>query len=237
MRALAHLLAALAGFVLGALVVLAGLYFFPFAHVDRTARMLAQFPEQALDLWLVLEGEVDGSGTPVSITHGGNGPFAPSPPGIGLLSEPAINAGLALVTRVHDGRGNIVGVATELEAGHPGSNLLRGRIMTHTTWSAILPGRGGIVLYQVEDNWILATRVIGPALLRKRAFHGPWRNVNTLGPRADGRGYVVAGTGEFAGRAGTFIETAEMREFRPDGHMSFTMDMRVIFDPPSTGTP
>ena len=227
-------LAALGGLVLGALTVIVGLYFFPFAHLDRTARMLPQFPEDALDLWLVLEGGVDGSGTVRAITTGG-GPFAPMPPGIPLLAEPAIRDGLALMTTVHDGHGEVIGVATELESGHPGSDLLRGRIMTHTTWSALLPGRGGIVLYQVEDNWTLATRVIGPSLLLGRAFHGPWRNVNTVGPRPDGRGYIVAGTGEFAGRGGTFIESAEMREFHPDGRMDFRMDMRVILDPPDRG--
>lgn len=233
-RILAHGLAAIGGLLLGALTVLVGLYFFPFAHLDRTERMLPQFPESALDLWLVLEGHVDGSGTVRAITQGG-GPFAPSPPGIPALEEPAIRDGLALTTTVHDGHGEIIGVATELESGHPGSNLLRGRIMTHTTWSALLPGRGGIVLHQVEDNWTLATRVIGPVLLLARPFHGPWRNVNTVGPRADGRGQVVAGTGEFAGRSGTFIESAEMREFQPDGHMDFTMDLRVILDPPVPG--
>lgn len=230
----AQCLAAAGGFLLGVLAVVVGLYFFPFAHLDRTGRMLPQFPESALDLWLVLEGHVDGSGTVRAITTGG-GPFAPTPAGIPLLAEPPIRDGLALTTTVHDGRGEIIGVATELESGHPGSRLLHGRLMTHTTWSAFLPGRGGIVLYQVEDNWTLATRVIGPALLLKRAFHGPWRNVNTVGPRADGRGFVVAGTGEFAGRGGTFIESAEMREFHPDGRMDFMMDLRLRLDPPVPG--
>ncbi|MBM5812377.1 MAG: hypothetical protein FJ191_10500 [Gammaproteobacteria bacterium] len=227
-------LAAAGGFLLGVLAVVVGLYFFPFAHLDRTERMLPQFPESALDLWLVLEGRVDGSGTVRAITTGG-GPFAPTPAGIPLLEEPAIRDGLALTTTVHDGHGEVIGIATELESGHPDSRLLRGRLMTHTTWSAFLPGRGGIVLYQVEDNWTLATRIIGPVLLLGRDFRGPWRHVNTVGPRTDGRGYVVAGTGEFAGRAGTFIESAEMREFRPDGRMDFMMDLRVRLDPHQPG--
>jgi hypothetical protein len=229
MRALAQVLAGAAGVLTGAALVLAGLYFFPFAHLFRSERILAQFGAGRQVEVYALEGRLEGGDDTVSITAGPGGPFAPQPPGVQPLSEPAIRDGLALITRIRDERGQVVGIATELESGHEDSNLLAGKLMTHTTWTAALPGRGGLVLYQVEDNWTLATRIIGPATLLRREFQGPWRHVNTLGPLPNGHGRVVAATGEFAGRADTFIESAEMRRLTPEGRMDFTMRLHVAF--------
>jgi hypothetical protein len=218
------------GAITGALLVLTSLYWYPFEHLGRTERVLPAFGAAKQVETFTLNGRLDGHGDAVSITHGGKVPFAPQPHDVQLLLEPAIAGGLALITRVRDASGRVVGVATELESGHEDSSLLRGKLMTHTTWTVFAPGRGALVLYQVEDNWTLATRIVGPALLLDRPWRGTWHNLNTLGPLPQGHGEIVAATGEFAARPGTFVEDAEMREFRPSGQMDFTMTVRVAFD-------
>jgi hypothetical protein len=218
------------GLLAGVALVLAALYAFPFPHLTRTERILPAFGAGQDVETFTLEGRLDGPGDAVSITHGGKVPFAPLPRDVALMSEPAIASGLALITRMRDASGRVVGVATELESGHEDSSLLAGKLMTHTTWTVVVPGRGALVLYQVEDNWTLATRIIGPALLFGRPWRGAWHNLNTLGPLPSGHGEIVAATGAFAGRSGTFIEDAEMREFTPDGAMDFTMNVRVAFE-------
>jgi hypothetical protein len=218
------------GFLAGALFVLAALYVFPFAHLGRTERVLPSFGTAKQVETFALSGGPDGSGDAVSVTHGGKVPFAPQPRDVQLLLEPAVAGGLALVTRVRDARGEVCGIATELESGHEHSNLLDGKLMTHTTWTVVVPGRGALVLYQVEDNWTLATRIAGPALALDRPWRGHWHNLNTLGPLPQGHGEIVAATGDFADRRGTFVEDAVMREFRPSGAMDFTMTLRVAFD-------
>lgn len=222
---------ALGGFVSGAVLVIVGLYCFPFHHLTRTERVLPRVGDGREVEQYTLEGYLDRPGTVVALSHGGAVPFATMPVGEPLIPEPVIRAGLALITRVHDERGEIVGVATELEAGHEDSNLLAGRLMTHTTWTVVLPGRGGLFLYQTEDNWKLATRIIGPAVLGGESWKGAWHHLNTLGPRSDGHGEIVAATGEFANRPGTFVEHAEMREFTPDGRMDFSMHLLLAFEP------
>ena len=222
------------GVLAGALLVLLALYFYPFEHLTRTERVLPSFGAGHEVQTFTLRGRLDGSGDAVSITHGGKVPFAPQPRDVQLLLEPAIASGLALITRVRDASGRVVGVATELESGHEDSNLLAGKLMTHTTWTVVAPGRGALVLYQVEDNWTLATRIVGPALAFGRPWRGTWHNVNTLGPLPQGHGQIVAATGEFAGRTGTFVEDAVMREFAPSGAMDFAMTVRVALD---TGNP
>jgi hypothetical protein len=218
------------GVLAGAVLVLAALYSFPFPHLTRTARVLPSFGEGQQVETFTLVGRLDGSGDAVSITHGGKVPFAPQPRDVELLREPATESGLALITRIRDASGRVVGIATELESGHEDSNLLAGKIMTHTTWTVVVPGRGALVLYQVEDNWTLATRIVGPALVFGRPWRGAWHNLNTLGPLPSGHGEIVAATGVFAGRRGTFVEDAEMREFAPNGAMDFTMNVRVALD-------
>lgn len=233
-RGLQLLLMVSLGAVTGALLILATLYWYPFDHLTRTERVLPSFGAGRQVETFTLEGRLDGHGDPVSITHGGKVPFAPQPRDVQLLLEPAISSGLALITRVRDASGRLVGIATELESGHEDSNLLAGKLMTHTTWTVVVPNRGALVLYQVEDNWTLATRIVGPAIAFDRPWRGTWHNLNTLGPLPQGHGEIVAATGEFARRSGTFVEDAEMREFLPSGAMDFTMTVRVALD---TGTP
>ena len=160
------------GVLAGALFVLVVLYWFPFEHLTRTQRVLPGFGAGQHVETFTLKGRLDGTGDAVSITHGGKVPFAPQPGGVQLLLEPAIASGLALITRVRDASGQVVGIATELESGHEDSNLLAGKLMTHTTWTVVAPGRGALVLYQVEDNWTLATRIVGPALVFNQPWHG-----------------------------------------------------------------
>jgi hypothetical protein len=58
---------------------------------------------------------------------------------------------------------------------------------------------------------------------------------------ANGHGRIAAATGDYAERRGTFVETAEMREFTPTGKMDFTMELRLALepsmDPNSTSAP
>jgi len=236
-----RVLVAIGGFIVGVLLVLSGFYLYPFPHVSRTARVMPDFGAGKDVEVYALDGHLDRPGTTVSITQGSETPFAPQPSGVQLLSEPAIHGGLALITRLRDERGEIVGIATELESVHEDSRLLTGKLMTHTTWTVVLPGHGGLFLYQVEDNWWLATRIVGPALLTGRPWRGQWRNLNTLGPLPNGHGRIVAATGDYAERRGTFVETAEMREFTPTGKMDFTMELRLALepsmDPNSTSAP
>lgn len=232
-RFMTHLAGLVLGLAAGAALVLGGLYFFPFPHLPRAERVLPAFGAGKEVEVLALGSRISGSGLVLSIAHGGKVPFAALPPGIRRMEEPAIRDGLALITRLRNERGEVVGIATELEAGHEDSSLLGGKLMTHTSWTVVLPGRGGLFLYQVEDNWWLATRIVAPAQLTGAPWQGHWRTLNTLGPLPNGHGRLLAATGEFAGRSGSFIETAEMREFTPAGTMDFSMEIRLALDRPA----
>lgn len=100
------------------------------------------------------------------------------------------------------------------------SSLLRGRLMTHTLWSIVEPGRGVLHLYQVENNWRLFKRVLLPALLRGVDFTGSFRSRNTVGPNENYRGRVIGGTGEFAELSGEFVEIGNLQRLTRDGMLA-----------------
>ncbi|MBW7926057.1 MAG: hypothetical protein H3C59_15150 [Burkholderiaceae bacterium] len=218
-------LAALAGLPVGAVLALAALYVFPFHHVDRTGRVLPAFltaaPDHETYRLLLSDDLVSVSTSPTPAI------FPNRPAGTSPLVEPNVSMGLALITHVRDGDNRIIGFATELEAAHEDSSVLRGRLMTHTTWTVVLPGRGVLFLYQTEDNWTLVTRYLLPSLLKGRPWYGRWFHLNTLGPSPQGYGEIIAATGIFAGRKGHFVEVAELRGFQPDAVFEGTMDLLV----------
>jgi hypothetical protein len=160
--------------------------------------------------------------------------FPNRPVGTPSLTEPNVHMGLALVTRIRDADDRIVGFATELESAHEGSRFLRGRLMTHTTWTVVLPGRGVLFLYQTEDNWTLVTRYLLPGLFKSHPWRGRWHHLNTLGPSPQGYGEIIAGTGIFAGRKGCFVEVAELRAFQANRVFDGIMELRVSRSPTET---
>ncbi len=217
-----RLLALLMGLVVGAAGA-AALFARSIDHSERSRRALESFPSGAEVQWFFL----DVPGHEVALTHGGIVPMPPFPDGIPPLAEPNIRLGLGLITKLRDVTDEVVGFATELEAASPATSLWEGRIMTDTFWTVAVPGRGTLFLHETEDNWDLVTRIALPARLLRRDWTGEWTNVNTVGPRPDGRGTVIGGTGEFASASGSFIEVGRLRRFTAAGAMEFTMELRV----------
>jgi hypothetical protein len=219
-RAFAFAAGLLAGAIFAAIVWIA-------AHEERgrSERALAAFAPEATESWFL-----DVPGHEVALTHGGRVPTPMLPAGIAALSEPGVRNGLALVAKIRDAKGEVVGFASELEALSSETSLRDARIRTDTFWTLALPGRGTLFLHETEDNWRLATRIVLPAVLSRRDWRGDWTNVNSVGPRGDGRGAVVGGTGEFEGARGSFLEIGRLRRFTPRGEMEFTIELRVAIE-------
>ena len=60
---------------------------------------------------------------------------------------------------------------------------------------------------------------------------GNWTVQTTVGPREDGRGIIVGGTGEFAGANGTFVEIDRVTRYTTDGAMMGEFELRVARAP------
>lgn len=218
-------IAFVAGAIAGAAALLFGLLAWPFPHASRTERTMPVFLKGNPDaerFRLLLPQDVISLATSSDPAIMANVPSETQ-----KLPEANVRDGLALIVRIRDARERPIGFATELEAGHEASRLIDGKIMTHTTWTVLIPGRGALFLYQVEDNWVLFKRFILPGFLLGRPWHGRWNSLNTLGPSPEGYGEIIAGTGAFAGAKGHFVEFAELRGFTVGQTMEGKMDLLV----------
>lgn len=221
---LGRALVAVLGFCFGAILLALALYLWPFAFQDRSDEAIAEVgkADRIESFFLEIPGDS------VLGTHGGAFPFKSFPEGIRRLGDGHTPNTFALVSKFRDARhGEIVAFGTELEIAHPDSSLLRGRLMTHTLWSIVVPGRGTLHLYQTENNWRLLKKVILPMLLSGKPYAGAFDGVNTVGPLPHYQGRVLGGTGEFAKMRGTFIEIGELRGMQPDGALDGSMELRV----------
>lgn len=225
MTKLSNALCFAGGAMLGASILLGGLLAYPFAHVSRTERIMPRFLKENPGnerYRLLLSDDI------LSVTS----PSQPAvianfPAGTPQLQAPNVRNGLAMIGQLRDRRNRPVAFATELEAAHEDSRMINGKIMTHTTWTLVIPGRGALVMYQVEDNWLLFKRFVLPSLLFGKKWQGSWKNLNTLGPSPHGYGEIIAGSGAFAGKRGHFIEFAELTKFAANKDFVGTMDLHI----------
>jgi hypothetical protein len=166
----------------------------------------------------------------IAVTHSGDLPMAAWPPGIGLFSEAAIERGLVIIARVRNTEGAIVGFAVEYEV-HPPGDMLTEDLRWDTDWVVVLPGRGMLALYQWEHSGELGPKVIRHTRTTGKDWIGDWTVQTTVGPRDDGQGIIVGGTGEFAGATGTFVEIDRVTRFTTDGALMGEFELRVARAP------
>ncbi len=167
----------------------------------------------------------------VAISNNGLNLLAPFPAGIPLLDEPNIQPGLAILAKIRDEHGEVIGFASELEDFPPEGPTPEGELRWKTAWTLVIPGRGSIFLNQIEDARELLTLVIWPTLATGIPFEGDYSAIPTDGPRFDGRGVIVGGTGDFKRLRGSFVEIARVTRFDPMSTpgLELTLELRLFY--------
>lgn len=225
---------AIASLLVGASVTLAVSLANPFAPRTRSGAALVQADADGSVLeTFYFHAPQDG----IAATHDGHPskPVKAFPPGVGLLDDANLRAGFVLLAKARNQAGEVVGFASEMEEVAPQSNILQGRMHMLSTWTLELPGRGTLFMYETEDASEFARKVVVPALTLGRSWDQPWTFTTTSGPRADGRGVIVGGTGEFEGVTGSFVEVTHLKRFTPDGQLELTMELQLAYRKPGAG--
>jgi len=165
----------------------------------------------------------------ISITHGGTVGLGTFPPGIPLLSEPAIRNGLILNLKFANAAGNLIGFGSELEVFPEGqSPAVEQDVRWQTGWAVVVPGRGMIFLEQIEHSGGLGPQVIQKTKQSGMDWVGDWWITTTVGPLENGRGRIVGGAGEFANIRGEFVEIDRLTRFTVDGRMELDLELRLF---------
>lgn len=168
----------------------------------------------------------------LAVTHSGDKPMPPYPPGIGVLADDQIKQGFVLLTKLRDQNGTVIGFTSEQEVVSSESNLAQGRLMTASTWTLTIPGRGTIFLAEAENQSEFVKKAALPALALGREWNEPWTFVTTVGPDPSQRGVIVGGTDEFAGIFGTFVEVTHLRRFSTKGELVGTIELQLAYKRP-----
>jgi hypothetical protein len=221
---------ALAALLAGSAVTLAVSFANPFAPRPRSAALTAQAEDGSTLETFYFHAPEDG----IAATHDGeeSKPVKPFPQGIGRLDDAHLRSAFVLLAKARNAAGEVVGFASEMEEVAPGSNILQGRMQMLSTWTLELPGRGTIFMVETEDASEFAKKVIVPALVLGKTWDQPWTFTTTTGPRADGRGTIVGGSGEFEGVTGSFVEVTHLKRFTPDGQLALTMELQLSYKKP-----
>jgi len=135
----------------------------------------------------------------IAVTHGGGLFLGMGPPGIAPLEEPRIRDALALLLKIRNTEGEVIGFASELETFPANADLMEPDTVWDTDWTLMIPGRGSLCLRQQEIAGPLGADVVGPARAAGGVWEGHWRVKTTHGPLPGGRGRIAGGAGEFEG--------------------------------------
>ena len=168
----------------------------------------------------------------LAVTHSGDKPLPLYPAGIGALSDPSINQGFVLLTKLRDENGEVIGFTSEQEVVSGDSDLSLGLLRTQSSWTLTIPGRGTIFLFEDEDQSEFLAKAGIPALTQGKEWNEKWTFVTTAGPHSSGRGVVVGGTGEFEGIMGTFTEVTHLSRFTSKGELFGTIELRLSYTKP-----
>jgi hypothetical protein len=119
--------------------------------------------------------------------------------------------------KVRDTAGSVIGVAARHWDG--------GGAAPSTTWSVLLPSRGAIVFRAAGE-----ARGALESALRTGGYGagGAWDGRVSVPMQPDGKGAVVAGTGEFEGLTGSYTETWTVAAVDEGGSVSGTIELDTV---------
>ncbi len=172
---------------------------------------------------------IEAPGDGIAVTNSGKLALMPFPPGIARFTEPRIEKSLAVLAKLRDARGEVIGYASELEV-FTETDLSKGDVVWNTDWTLVIPARGALFLHQQEHAGELFPKVIAPTMQSGEDWVGDWTVITTVGPQPDGRGAIVGGTGEFAGARGSFVEIDRLTRFTPKGEMFVTVRLETAME-------
>ncbi|MGI9202794.1 MAG: hypothetical protein ACR2Q3_02220 [Woeseiaceae bacterium] len=218
-----YLLALIIGVVIGASLLLAGLYYNPFV-AQASVSPIAVTDARVMDLSF---SAVPGDG--LLYTNDGESAVQPFPERVGELWEASIANSELWVTELQNSRGIPVGLGVKFSTRSEETELIRGEAMTNSIWHVYLPDRGTFVIDQTENYWSYIRDVVIPARWSSGDnWRGTYNRITTAGPGSLGTGRLTGGSGQFADLIGESVETLTARAYSvQSGPVSMTGNLTM----------
>lgn len=189
-----YLVSLLVGVIIGAALLLAALYFNPFASRNSLSP-LAVTDDKLFSLHYSMV-----SSEALLFTNDGESVRKPHPSKVQQLWEPAVQKTWVSVVELTGARGEIVGVGVKFASDSERTRPLNAEALVDSAWHIYLPGRGTMFIEETENYWSIIRDIIIPAHWNSAdSWRGGWFGNVTVGPGALGTGAVTGQSGEFAG--------------------------------------
>lgn len=203
-----YLVALLAGIATGAVLFAALLYFNPLIKVKTLSPIAVSNNNQF---------ELSYEATPLESilwTDAGTSNVRPRPPLVKELEEATIKDTRVVVTLLQSSRGEAAGVGVKFATPAEDTGLLNGIYPVNSTWHIWLLRRGGLMIYQRENDWTLLRDVVLPAHLSSAdSWRGSWYGILTSGPSDSSAAKVFGGSGNLAGINGEAVEAINAKAY------------------------
>lgn len=191
-----------AGFLLGALLAITGLYFNPLTGT------LGPLPES--------DNTVFTYASPVTselvFTHGNRSRVPSHPSGIADLWEETISKSALSVVLLRGSDGTAA-IASRISYPSEETDLLRSGVLLTDDWVVSFPGQGSLFVNAHSNWWPFLKQVLIPVWYLGRPWPGPSEYSPTVGPANGVWAFVSGATGRFAGLTGTAGERYLVQEF------------------------
>lgn len=198
----------IAGLIAGAILFVLLVYFNPLIRVKTVSPITATDSSRF---------ELVYSATPTESilwTESGSSNVEARPPMVKNLSEPAIQDTKLFVSLLQNSRGKVIGVGVKYETVAEETGFLNGIYPVNSTWHIWLLQRGGLMIDQKENHWLLYRDVVLPARMASSdSWRGTWQGIITIGPKITGVARIVGGSGNLAGLGGDAVESIGARAY------------------------
>ena len=204
-----HLLALLAGLVVGVAVFALGVIYNPFVTRSVLSPLAVSDSRTLAFSFSALASDS------VIYTNNGESRIAPHPDKIPQLWEASIRQTEATAMVLRDGRNEVTGFGIKFSSASEETQPLKGKALLNSVWHVYLPGRGSLFIEQRENYWDYIRTVMLPAYRSSvDTWQGSWLGNITSGPEALGTARAVGGSGDFANLDMLAVESLSVRAWR-----------------------
>ena len=224
-----YFLALLAGAILGVTLFAAGVYFNPFSEQPAVSPFALSDVDQMDFTFPAVPAEA------ILYTDHGESIVSTHPARVAEMWEPTITDTRIVVTQLENARGEFVALGIKFSSKSEETALIESRALVNSAWHIYVPGRGTLLVDQVENYWSYLRDIVIPARWSSGdSWKGSFFRIMTQGPGALGTGRVSGGSGEFAGLSSEAVESLTARAYSSvlgpvsmDGSLTITFPATV----------
>lgn len=227
-----YFIALIIGSFFGAVLFAAGMYLNPFSEQLTLSPFAVANNDQIDFKFSAVPAEA------ILYTDNGESIVNTHPERVAQLWEPTVSDTRIMVTLLESMRGEPIGLGIKFSSKSEQTALINSQALVNSAWHIYMPGRGTLLIDQIENFWSYLREIVVPARWSSgNSWKGSFFRIMTQGPGALGTGRVSGGSGEFAGMSSEAVESLTARAYSSilgpvsmDGGLTITLPATVSED-------